>query len=131
MAAEGLDVETRAVNLLELRSVLAEGARLAHLDDGPRVMVADELPGSTTPAGRLGAWRFASLALRGGGRLYLEATLPGDTKPELFPLLRPVRAPQVTRELEEAGATVIHHETTREPGQDGRRRARWVATWQG
>lgn len=130
-AAEGLDIETRPLNLLELRSVLGEGARLTHLDDGPRVVVADELPGSTTPAGRRGAWRFASLALRGGGRLYLEATLPGDTKPELFPLVRPVRAPQVTRELEEAGATVVHHETMREPGPDGRRRARWVATWQG
>lgn len=129
--AEGLALETRALNVLEIRSVLAEGARLAHRDEGPRDIVADDFVGSTTAEGRQLAWRFASLALRGGGRLHLEAALPGGPKPDLFPLVRPVRAPQVTRELEAAGATVVEHETIEDPGDPGRRRARWVATWQG
>ena len=127
---EGLDLVTRRLNLLELRSVLGEGARLAH-DRGPRVLLADDLPGSTTPTGRRHLWRLASMALRDGGTMYVEATLPGGGQPSRAPLVTSVRRSVMDRELMAAGLGTIEHEVRTEPDEQGRRVGRWVLTWPG
>ncbi|RLV50845.1 methyltransferase domain-containing protein [Nocardioides mangrovicus] len=67
----GLPLEVRRLNLLEWRSVLGEGARLAH-QPGPRTLLARHVADETTRFGRESLWRFASMALREGGSLYVE-----------------------------------------------------------
>jgi protein-L-isoaspartate O-methyltransferase len=64
----GLDLEVRHLNLTELRSVLAEGTRLAH-DRRPRVVVARHVLDATSAAGREHFARLCSMALRDGGRV--------------------------------------------------------------
>lgn len=68
---EGLDLEVRALNLTELRSVLAEGAALAH-DPRPRVVVARHVVDATSAQGREGLARLCSMALREGGMLFAD-----------------------------------------------------------
>ena len=68
---EGLDLEVRMLALTEWRSVLAEGARLAH-DPGPRVLMARHVLEATSIVGREGLIRLSSMALRSGGRLYAD-----------------------------------------------------------
>jgi SAM-dependent methyltransferase len=133
---EGLDLSVREVNLLSLRSTLAEGARLAHAP-GPRVVVARHLADATVAAGRVGAWRLAEMALRDGGRLYVEFwSGPARRRPD-GQLLAAVPVDVVVAELEERGAVIVHREETqveRASGTSGdpqqRTTARLVAQWQ-
>jgi hypothetical protein len=133
---EGHDLTVRDVNLLSLRSVLAEGARLAHAP-GPRTVVARHLVDATVAAGRAGAWRLCEMALRDGGRLYLEFwTGEGERRRE-GQLLAPVPADLVAAELEDRGAVIVHREqatveaTSGETGPTAERTvARLVAQWQ-
>jgi hypothetical protein len=133
--AEDLELEVREVNLLSLRSTLAEGARLAHLP-GPRTIVARHLVDGTVPAGRAGAWRLCEMALRDGGRLYLEFWT-GEGHPRSDgELVVPVPVAVVAAELEERGAVIVHREeipakgASRGPGRPGDRTlARLVAQW--
>ncbi|MFC6287526.1 class I SAM-dependent methyltransferase [Nocardioides sp. GCM10027113] len=67
-AAQDLDLEVRSLNLTELRSVLAEGTRLAH-SPRPRVVLARHLLDATSSVGRESFARLCSMALRGGGRV--------------------------------------------------------------
>ena len=83
----GLDLAVRRLNLLELRSALAEGARLAH-QPGPRTVVARHLADATTRFGRDSLWRFASMALRDGGRLYAEYWVEGGDERAVLRRLR-------------------------------------------
>ena len=134
--AEGLELEVREINLLSLRSTLAEGARLARRP-GPRTIVARHLVDGTVPAGRAGAWRLCEMALRDGGRLYLEFwTGEGHPRSE-GELVVPVPVEAVAAELEERGAVIVHREeipakgASRGPGRPGDRTlARLVAQWQ-
>jgi hypothetical protein len=134
-AAEGLQLAVREVNLLSLRSTLAEGARLAHLS-GPPVVVARNLVNATVRDGRAGAWRLCEMALRGGGRLYLEFG-SGEARPRREgQLLAAVPTDQVVTELEDRGAVIVHREEIRqdkasgETGRPGERTvARLVAQW--
>jgi hypothetical protein len=131
-AEEGLDLVVRDVNLLSLRSTLAEGARLAHTV-GPRVVVARHLADATVASGRAGAWRLCEMALREGGRLYLEfwsGTPSGRTDGQL---LAAVPTDTVVAELAERGAVIVQREETQvesAPGQPVRTLARLVAQWQ-
>lgn len=134
--AEGLDLSVREVNLLSLRSTLAEGARLAHAPR-ERVVLARHLVDGTVREGRVGAWRLCEMALRDGGRLYLEflAGEPGPRHEER--LLSAVPTDVVVAELEDRGAVIVHREETHvqsEPGEPGRSKertiARLVAQWQ-
>ncbi|VXB12557.1 class I SAM-dependent methyltransferase [Nocardioides sp. AX2bis] len=80
-AAEELDLEVRHVNLTELRSTLAEGARLAH-DPRPRVVVARHLLDATSAFGRESFVRLCSMALREGGWLLADVHVVPDAEPE-------------------------------------------------
>ena len=125
-ADEGLDLDVRMLNLTEWRSVLAEGARLARLD-GPRVMIARHTADATNRFGRESLARFASMALRGGGRLYLDVWTGAGHTPDR---LKAVPLDQVARELTAQGARIL---VTRErPARQGSHRSsrgRLVAQW--
>jgi hypothetical protein len=69
--AEDVDLELRRLNLCELRSTLAESARVAQRP-GPRVVTARHVADATDRVGRQHLWRACEMMLRGGGRLYLE-----------------------------------------------------------
>ncbi|MGY2875948.1 hypothetical protein ACVW00_003138 [Marmoricola sp. URHA0025 HA25] len=135
-AAEGHDLTVREVNLLSLRSVLAEGARLARAP-GPRVVVARHLVDATVAPGRSGAWRLSEMALRDGGRLYLEFWTGDGQRRHEGQLQAAVPAGVVAAELEARGAVIVHREEARvestsgSPGQpEERTMARLVAQWQ-
>jgi hypothetical protein len=134
--AEGHDLTVREVNLLSLRSVLAEGARLAHAP-GPRVVVARHVVDATVAPGRSGAWRLCEMALRDGGRHYLEFWVGEGRRLREGQLLAAVPADVVAAELEQRGAVIVHREetTVQAASEDSGRTvertvARWVAQWQ-
>jgi hypothetical protein len=125
-AEEGLDLEVRMLNLDEWRSVLVEGARMARLD-GPRVMIAHHTADATNSFGRASLARFASMALRGGGRLYLDV-FTGGRPPEK---LRPVSLERLAREMERQGARILvtRERPVRSDGPHRSSRGRLVAQW--
>ena len=123
---EELDLDVRMVNLNEWRTVLAEGARMSRVD-GPRVMIARHTADATNRFGRQALARFASMSLRGGGRLLLDVwTGPGRTPDRL----KPVPIDEVARDLTAQGARIL---VTRErPAREGSQRSsrgRLVAQW--
>jgi len=129
-AAERLPVEFRAINLCELRSVLAESARVAH-EPGPRVVTARHLADATDKVGRANLWRAAEMMLREGGRLYLEFL---NTRGEDDPFarqhnLRPLYVDLVEDELRARGATIVSRRVNRD-GETSRRICRMVVEWQ-
>ena len=68
--------------------------------DGPRVMIARHTADATSRFGRKSLARFASMSLRGGGRLYLDVwTGPGKTPDRL----RAVPLDQVARDADRPG----------------------------
>ncbi|MDQ6641588.1 MAG: class I SAM-dependent methyltransferase [Actinomycetota bacterium] len=121
---QGLDLTVRRFNLLEWRSTFGEGARLAHTP-GPRTVLARHVADATTDFGRDSLWRFASMALRDGGRLYVEA-LAGDG---MAPLERAVPVTRMVDELGRHGADIVQTQDLEAPGRPGRRIGRLVAQW--
>ncbi|HEX8781119.1 MAG TPA: methyltransferase domain-containing protein, partial [Nocardioides sp.] len=77
-ARESLDLQVRRLNLTELRSVLAEGAALAH-DPRPRVVLARHVVDATSAAGREAFARLCSLAMRDGGALFADFHVRDDS----------------------------------------------------
>jgi hypothetical protein len=137
--AEGHALTVRELNLLSLRSVLAEGTRLAHRP-GPRTVLARHVVDATVPAGRAGAWRLCEMALRDGGRLYLEFWAGDGRRRHEGQLVAAVPPDVVAAELEQRGAVIVHREETTvqvAPGEAGppgerteaRTVARMVAQW--
>jgi hypothetical protein len=142
----------RTFNLLELRQVLATGALLARQPEGRRVLYGRHIADATDSFGRGNLWRFAQMALSGGGRLHLEFLAPSATQGGRFArrkLLRPLRPDLVIGELEGRGATIVEREDVgvRRPGApapdgydedeyepddtfEGRRICRLVVEWQ-
>ena len=129
-ARRELELDMRFLNLTEWRSVLSEGARLAHVGERRAVMARHVLD-ATDQFGRDSLVRFASMALRGGGRLYAEFwTGAGEPDPGL--MLRPVDAEQVERLVTEHGGTIlsVQHLDATQSGDDrsfavGRLVAQW------
>ncbi len=117
---EGLALDVQQLNLLELRSTLSAGALEARRP-GPTAVLARHVADCTTAFGRESLWRLASMALRQGGRLYVETWVDGG-EPE-FPGQRRLRTQRVVRELEARGARVVHQEEHvvrgRTRGEDG------------
>jgi hypothetical protein len=114
------------LNLNEWRTVLAEGARMARVD-GPRVMIARHTADATNRFGRQALARFASMSLRGGGRLFLDVwTGPGRTPDRL----KPVPIDEVARELSAQGARIlVTRERQARAGSQRSSRGRLVAQW--
>jgi hypothetical protein len=123
---EELDLDVRMINLNEWRTVLAEGARMARVD-GPRAMIARHTADATNRFGRQALARFASMSLRGGGRLFLDVwTGPGRTPDRL----KPVPIDEVARELSAQGARIlVTRERPARAGSQRSSRGRLVAQW--
>jgi SAM-dependent methyltransferase len=145
-AAQGLPAEFHPLNLVETRHALGWGAHLARTP-GPKMLLARHVADATNRRGRENLWRFGEMALRDGGRLYLEFLVPGNTAAgfQRANHLRTLRPELVTAELEGRGATVVFQQErtlrrgrrveqtnkqadAREPG--GRRFCRMVVQWQ-
>jgi hypothetical protein len=125
---DGHALEARLLNLQEWRSVFGEGARVAHLP-GPRTVLANHLLEATTKFGRDSLARFASMALRDGGRLYADFWTGGGT-PDGTPA-RPVPLAEVLATRRARGAHIRHAAEldTSDPAHAGRRTGRVVAEW--
>jgi SAM-dependent methyltransferase len=133
-ADEAVDLEFRAMNLCELRSVLAESARVARLP-GRKVVTARNIAEATDKVGRAHLWRACEMMLRGGGRLYLEFLIDrGQDDPfARANHLHTLRMRRVVAELESRGATVVTRRSRRvqSPGTTvGHRIGRLVVEWQ-
>ncbi|TIC87412.1 class I SAM-dependent methyltransferase [Nocardioides sp. GY 10113] len=133
----GHDLTLRPLNLTELRSVLGAGARVSR-EPGPTAMLARHVLDATSASGRANLCRFASMALRGGGRLYAEfRTGPGDGAGQGGPGQHPVPAAEVEALVTEAGGTVLSVEevlpigddTEAEPAGERRGVVRVIAEW--
>jgi hypothetical protein len=124
----GLDLSIRHLNFSELRSVLGEGARVAH-QDGPRVVLARHVLDAVSGQGRENVARFASMCLRTGGRLYADVWTgsgPGDFG------IRPMTLDDVVSVIESSGGSVASAEVL--PESNGEPRSpgsvcRVVAEW--
>lgn len=135
--SDGLPVDFHRVNLLELRSVLGTGALLA-ARPGPRVLMARHLADAVTAGARRNLWRLADMALRDGGRLYLEFLVSaGDDGFNRANKVRRIRGQMVADELVAAGATIIHREArpvgpaiSDSEGPGPSKICRMVAEWQ-
>jgi SAM-dependent methyltransferase len=127
---DSLPVEFRHLNLCELRSVLAESARIAH-EPGPKVVTARHVIETTDRTGRLHLWRAARMMTAGGGRLHLEFLVHRGADDDFHKKLhlRPMKAAAVQRELEDLGATVLSRKV-RTDDPNGRRICRMVVAWQ-
>jgi hypothetical protein len=138
-AAEGAPLELGWMSLNEPRSVLAWGARVARFEQPPTLMANHLLDAVDLRAVESFA-RFARMALSGGGRVYADfhTLLPGEGR--YVPVgrtdwLRPKRADDVARALEQAGAVIVlstEVEATtrrREFATEDRPVARLVAEW--
>ena len=123
---EDLDLDVRMLNLNELRTVLAEGARMSRVE-GPRVMIARHTADATNRSGRAALARFASMSLRGGGRLYLDVWTGAGRTPDR---LKAVPIDEVARDLTEQGARIlVTRERPARAGSHRSSRGRLVAQW--
>jgi hypothetical protein len=131
---EGLDYRSGWVNLHELRSVLAQGAQVAHWGEGVTVLCNHVLD-ATDRRGLAAAVRFARMALSRGGRLYADfLTAPEGTGrgPRDTDLLQPLPAQGVVGAFRRAGADIVLNTQTRQTlrsGQPERGVTRVVAQW--
>lgn len=121
----GHPLTLRSLNLTELRSVLGEGAWISRRP-GPRVVVARHLLDATTATGRDNLARFASMALRRGGRLYADFAL--ETPTDAAGSRAGLDADEVASLLEEHGGRVLSTVTVAD-GDTAGPVARLTAEW--
>ena len=98
----GVDVEVGRINLLDTRSTLIMGARLAN-DPKPRHVYARMLVDRISSHARNELYRFADMVSRRGGRTFLEFKAGGRVAPEV-----------VVDEITERGGTIESHERGRD-----------------
>jgi hypothetical protein len=134
-ADEGVDLTFDDLNLVSVRSTLAQAARAARLP-GPRVVTARHLADATTRGGRENLWRAARMICGDGGRLYLEVLVRRNRR-DTFGRQHHLRAlplRQVVDELEATGARIVARESFalgKDPARpgSGRRIGRLVVEW--
>lgn len=122
-ADEGLDLKVESLNLNEWRSVFGVGTKLAHAP-GPAVVIANHVADAVGARTRKSLWRVASMALRQGGRLYLNVWVGGGQSKAL---VHPVPMRVIERELAAAGFVVQHQEIVEDQQDSGRQVGRLVA----
>lgn len=134
--SEGLDLDTSWVNLHELRSVMAQGARIARRE-GNVVLMGHHLVDSTDARGLEALVRLARMGLARGGRLYLELDILRPDEDHVAAgrrdIVRPKDLHSVETALTEGGADIVlstQSEDNRGSGRPARPVARLVAQWQ-
>ena len=136
-ARQGVELETRKVNLYDTRDALAAGALVAATGPGPRVVHARHVLEAVPPYARANLWLLARMLLRAGGRMYIEVDevpQPPGAPVNHFPgragRVWPVRVDALAREWHEAGATEVRRERVEVPRSD-RAVTRWriVLAW--
>ncbi|MFL6159031.1 MAG: hypothetical protein ACJ72D_23330 [Marmoricola sp.] len=130
-ADQGLDMEVRDLNLNSIRSWMGEAARLSHLP-GPKVIMARHLIDAESRVAREATWRLVDLAMRQGGRLYLEFVSGRPVPRRKNEPLVPVPVEVVEAALTQRGAVITHREEFPEitaSGEPGRPITRMVAEW--
>ncbi|MGH3509365.1 MAG: methyltransferase domain-containing protein [Nocardioidaceae bacterium] len=129
----GLAAQFRMMNLCELRSTLAESARVG-LEPGRRVVLARNIADATNVVGRAHLWRACAMMLAGDGRLYLEfVTRRGSDGFVADNHLRALPMRQVVDEVAAAGGTVVARHVRSVQGtvaERPRRIGRLVVEWQ-
>ncbi len=106
---EGLKVRERSLNLGDLHAVMVTAARFAHRG-GTRHVYARGLLDTLNGLGRQNLWIFGSIALRGGGEMFLEFRTSRARGGHKFfgPHPRTFLTPrQVVAEIEAHGGTVV------------------------
>ena len=104
-------VDVRMLILNELRTVLTAGAELSR---DPHHLYARQLLGSIDDAARANLWVLCRMALRGGGRLFLEFSAVTDVAaddPAPAGLVRRLDPGLVAREIEAAGGVIERQKT--------------------
>ena len=105
----------RVVNLLDDRDVLAVGA-LAARQGGAKVVTARRLLEAVPPRSRDNVWRFAAMALAGGGTAYVEGVSRSPRECRRWeqrtgsPRLWPVDPTTLEPAVRAAGGRVVHRE---------------------
>ena len=138
-AEDASPLELGWMNLHELRSVLAWGARVARAE-GPVTVMASHLVDATDLPGVEALARFARMATSGGGRFYADFCVLAPDEGAYVPAgrgdrLRPKRLDRVLRVFEDAGAVIVQGtqvedpSTPRELPETDRPQARLVAEW--
>ncbi|MDP9444281.1 MAG: LicD family protein [Actinomycetota bacterium] len=114
------DADFRMCDLYSLRQSLVVGAQIARAP-GPRLVYARRLFDDLRADGRDAFWRLAAMALRNGGRCYVEFAVSAKQaetagKTQSVAGLKPN---QVVREARAHGATVVHRELVSGPRPSG------------
>jgi SAM-dependent methyltransferase len=112
-------------NLYEMRHVLSMGALLAH-DRRPKIVYARSLVDGLDDDGRHNLWRLVGMALRSGGRCYVEFSLDKAEKSPGMRTPTSVSAEVVEQEMRARGGDVERSEDGPEPMM-----RRVVARWGG
>ncbi|MEX0429374.1 class I SAM-dependent methyltransferase [Nocardioides sp. DS6] len=112
---KGLALDVRRLNLLEIRSVLGEGARVAH-EPGQCAILAGHVLDATYAPGRQGFIRFARMALRGGGRLYASFW---TGKAHDLNHVWPISVADVVSLIEQNGGSILHASESVVPRKSG------------
>lgn len=108
-------VGRRVINLLDERDVLTGGA-LAARQKGPKVVTARRLLEAVPPRSRDQLWRFASMALSDGGRVFVEGMSRSAQECRQAqersgsPRLWPVDPTTVADDARASGGLVVHRE---------------------
>lgn len=121
----------QAFNVLELRHVAVAAAQVALMPQ-PRVVLARHLADTLSAPGRAELWRTARMMLsRPSDRFYLEfLTVGGDDGLAAREHVRTLSPKLVRRELEAAGATIVHQESNAvSPDPTSSQTCRIVAQW--
>ncbi len=124
------------LNFYDGRAALAMGARLSRADH-PVDLYAQFLLHALEDRGRVNFWRMASMALRGGGRLFVEFRTERDARNSHFfgkHFRRYLDPDLVVAEIEANGGRVVHREagTGLAPFRsEDPHVCRIVATWSG
>ena len=108
-------VGRRGLNLLDERDVLTVGA-LAARQKGAKVVTVRRVLEAVPPRSRAQLWRFAAMALSGGGRVYLEGMSRSPRECRRVqertgsPRLWPVDPADVEHDVRASGGRVVHRE---------------------
>jgi SAM-dependent methyltransferase len=128
---DDLPVGFEELNFADLRHALMLGARLAR--SGPVTLYSRRLVGDLRPEVEGNLWRTVEMAMRAGGRLFLEfvtGPVPAGAPGHAGPRLPGAPADRVVEEIARRGGRVVVQEDLEEPVEPaGANVCRLIAEW--